>query len=701
LFARALAGRRVRARYVDARTLIATDGRFGGASPDLAATDRRVRAALRPLMSRGGVPVVPGFLGEGPDGRVATLGRGGSDLTATLLGRALGARAVWLWKDVPGMLTADPRVVPEARVIPQLNLREASELAYYGARVLHPRALIPVIGRRVPVVVRPFADPQAAGTEISGRRTLGRYPVKAVSAMAGQALVTVSGNGMLGVPGVAARTFEALHREGISVSLISQASSEHSICLTVPAAAAARARRSLLAAFAAERARREIDDVDVRTGLATVAVVGLGMAGTPGIAARVFSAVAAGGINVVAVAQGSSELNISFVVEEGTEGAALRRIHDDFQLAKIGGGAMAASRSVDVALLGFGGVGRTLARLLRRPAPDGRPRLRLVAIIDRGGFAFRQQGLSARALDAALSLKSAGRSVAGAPGGIRSTPGEALAYVARHALSRPVLVDVTAEETGPLLAQAAAAGMDLVLANKRPLAGRRDDAQALREAARRNGVRLRYEATVGAGLPILDTFRKLVESGDRVLRVEGALSGTLGHLLHETGRGTPFSAALREARDRGYTEPDPRDDLSGADVGRKALILARLLGYAGEPESVRVESLVTARGKTLPVQKYLARLADLDPEWEARQARARARGRVLRYLARISRRSVRVGLVEVDRASPFASLRGTDNQVVFTTVRYRSRPLVITGPGAGQAVTAAGILNDILELGSA
>ncbi len=699
LFARALAGRRVRARYVSAQGLIATDGCFGGASPDLAATDRRLRAALRPLLARGTVPVVPGFLGEGPDGRVATLGRGGTDLTATLLGRALGARAVWLWKDVPGMLTADPRVVPDARVIPQLNLREASELAYYGAKVLHPRALIPIIGRRVPVVVRPFRDPQAAGTEISGRRTLGRYPVKAVSAMAGQALVTVSGNGMLGVPGVAARTFEALHREGISVSLISQASSEHSICLTVPAAAAARARQRLLAVFAAERARREIDDVEVRTGLATVAVVGLGMAGTPGIAARVFSAVSAGGINVVAVAQGSSELNISFVVQAGAEGAALRRIHHEFQLAKIGGGGVGASRSVDVALLGFGGVGRALARLLRRPPRNGRPALRLVAVIDRGGFAFRQQGLPARVLDAAVSLKAGGRSVAGAPGGVRSTPREALAYVSRHALSRPVLVDVTAEDTGELLGQAAAAGMDLVLANKRPLAGPRQEAQALRDVARKSGVRLRFEATVGAGLPILDTFRKLVESGDRVLRIEGALSGTLGYLLRETGRGKPFSAALREARDRGYTEPDPRDDLSGADVGRKALILARLLGYAGEPENVRVEPLVNARARALPLGDYLARLADGDAEWEARLAAARGHGRALRYLARISRRAVRVGLVEVDRASPFASLQGTDNQVAFTTRRYRSQPIVITGPGAGQAVTAAGILNDILELG--
>ncbi|HEY6066612.1 MAG TPA: aspartate kinase, partial [Thermoanaerobaculia bacterium] len=274
-FAAALASRGVAGEYVSAVDLVATDARAGQASPDLVATDRRVRDRLRPILLRGIIPVVPGFIGADPEGRVTTLGRGGSDLTATLVGRALAARAVCLWKDVPGFLTADPNVVPDARVIPQLNVREAAELAYYGAKVLHPRAMIPV-GGRVPIFVRPFAHRDRAGTEISGRRTLGGYPVKALSAIPGQALVTVTGNGMLGVPGIAARTFEALHRESISVSLISQASSEHSICLGVPHSAAAHARTSLLDAFREEITRREIDGVEVQDNLATISVVGLG-----------------------------------------------------------------------------------------------------------------------------------------------------------------------------------------------------------------------------------------------------------------------------------------------------------------------------------------------------------------------------------------------------------------------------------------
>src|SRR5213596_2907423 len=338
------------ATYVDAAAVIQTDGTFGNASPDLARTERSARHVLRPLLARGVVPVVPGFLGAAPDGQVATLGRGGSDLTATLLARVLGAREVSLWKDVPGLLTADPRIVPDARVVPQVHAREAAELAYYGARVLHPRALIPVMRRNVAVRIRPFADPASLGTEISRRRTLSAYPVKALSAIPKQALLTVTGSGMLGVPGIAARTFAAVHHEGISVSLITQASSEHSICFSVPEESAQRARRSLEQTFQREIGRQEIDGVEARTGLATLVVVGLGMAETPGIAARVFAALAEAGINVIATAQGSSELNLSLVVDGKEAPRAQRVVHAAFQLSKIGGGAVAHPERSDVVL---------------------------------------------------------------------------------------------------------------------------------------------------------------------------------------------------------------------------------------------------------------------------------------------------------------------------------------------------------------
>jgi aspartokinase/homoserine dehydrogenase 1 len=693
IFAAGLVARGVPSEYVSAVEVIATDGRAGQASPDLAATDRRARARLRPLLSKGVIPVVPGFLGADSEGRVVTLGRGGSDLTATLLGRALSARAVTLWKDVRGFLTADPRVVADARVIPQLNVREAAELAYYGAKVLHPRALTPAGGFRI--FVRPFDHPDEAGTEISGRRTLDRYPVKALSAIPGQALVTVTGNGMLGVPGIAARTFSALHREGISVSLISQASSEHSICAGIPDAQADDARRSLLEAFREEIARHEVDGVEMLRDLATISVVGLGMAGTPGIAARVFTALAPA-INVVAIAQGSSELNISFVVEGSRAGEAQRRIHDAFQLSKIGGGRAAPSARTDVVLLGFGQVGRTLAGLVVRSSR--RTRLSLVGVIDRSGYVFRPNGLSARDLRELASIKAKGRSISERAGGVAAGAREAIEALAEHALSRPILVDVTAGKTGPVLVTAVASGFDVVLANKRPLSGHRKDALAIERAVQKDGRRLRFEATVGAGLPVLDTYRKLVESGDRVLKIEGCLSGTLGFLLSEVEAGRPFSQGLRRAIERGYTEPDPRDDLSGADVGRKALILGRLLGFTGQPEDVAVGSLVPPALRKLPLARFLDRLEELDAGWAERLTRSRAHRRSLRYVAAVTRRKIAVGLTEVGPDSPFAGLRGTDNQVAFTTLRYRANPLVIQGPGAGLGVTAAGILNDVLDL---
>jgi len=727
VFAAALKAAGGRARYVDALEIIFTDGPFGGASPNLMLTDMAVRKVLRPLCEAGTVPVVPGFIGAAdlehqekpsPGGArqrsVATLGRGGSDLTATLLGRALAAREVSLWKDVPGLLTADPRVVPDARVIPQLHVREAAELAYFGAKVLHPRALIPITGRPIPVFVRPFADPGAVGTEISGRRTLDKYPVKALSAASGQALLTVAGNGMLGVPGIAARTFEALHRQGTSVSLISQSSSEQSICFSVPDGAAGRARELLLAEFREEAARNEIDGVDVQAGLATLAVVGIGMAGHPGIAARVFGALSAAGINIVAIAQGSSELNISFVVKSAEAGAAQRAVHDAFQLSKIGGGAAQRAEHTDAVLLGFGQIGRTLAQIMTK-STNGRAgakagkigvtggakngaRLRLVAAIDRSGFVFESGGLSPKAVAQLAGAKAQGRTLAAAPGGRRATPEEALAFLGQHALSDPILVDVTADETTPLVKQALRAGMNVVLANKRPLSGARAETEALEAAAARDGRRLLYEATVGAGLPIFDTYRKLAESGDRVLKIEGCLSGTLGFLLTEVARGRPFSEALRKAMAMGYTEPDPRDDLSGVDVGRKALILGRLLGFAGEPSDVAVESLVPEAMRELARDEFLSGLETLDADWARRAAAAKGKGATLRYVASVTKSKIAVGLRLVGPESPFFGLKGTDNQVAFTTLRYRKNPLVITGPGAGPAVTAAGVLNDLLRL---
>jgi aspartokinase/homoserine dehydrogenase 1 len=688
--------RRAKAQYVEAAELIVTDGVFGNAFPDLAATDRRVRDRLAPLLRRRVMPVVPGFVGASPDGALVTLGRGGSDLTATVLGRALKAQRITLWKDVPGLMTTDPRLVPSARIVPQLNVREAAELAYYGAKVLHPRALIPLARIQVPVFVRPFAEPDAPGTEISTRHTLQRYPVKALSIVRGQALVTVTGNGMLGVPGIAARTFAALQQAGISVTLITQASSEHSISLCVPAERGAQARTALEDAFALEVARRELEGVEVKGGMATLAVVGLGMAGSPGIASRMFSSLSGARVNIVAIAQGSSELNISVVITEKDAEQAARAVHDEFQLDKIGGGGVRHDDRLDVVLLGVGQIGRELLRILPRTRRRVKPTI--VGLIDRSGYLFNADGLSARQLLNAVTLKEQGASLMAIPGATKATAPEAVSQIARHALSRPVLVDLTADQTLPAIRKAITAEWDVVLANKKPLSASRVEVEALRALATQHGARILHETTVGAGLPVMDSYAKLVETGDKVLRIEGCTSGTLGFLLTEIGKGRPFSEALRDAMARGYTEPDPRDDLSGMDVARKALILARLIGFAGDLSDVTVESLVPEAFRAMPVARFKATLADQDAAWAARQAAATRQGRVLRYVLRATRTRVQVGLQAVPPSHPLAGLRGTDNQIVFTTMRYREHPLVITGPGAGPAVTAAGVLNDILQL---
>lgn len=688
-----LAGLGRKSALVDGVDVIATDGHHGGAAPLLPETTRLARRTLRPLLTRRVLPVVPGFIGRAPDDTVATLGRGGSDLTATLLARALGAAEVVLWKDVRGILTGDPRVVQDARLIPQLHHREAAEVAYYGAKVLHPRALIPLDGTRIVLQVRSFIDTSLPGTEVSARRSAPGHPVKAIALVRQQAVVTVAGKGMAGVHGIAARTFTAVDAERLSVSTIFQASSESSIGFTLPDNQADRAVAAIRRAFRDELSSGLIDNVTARTGMAVVAVVGDGMVGAPGIAARVFSSLATAGISVVAIAQGSSERNISFVVAEADAPDAVRRVHTAFQLSKIGGGRPLTKPHTDVVLLGFGRVGRELADQIA--SPNGGPVVRVVGLLDRSGYLFDPRGISRRRLLELTREKDRGRLLS-TLGGQKAAAAEALAVMASHAVSQPILVDVTSEDTGDLLRTAVGHGFNVVMANKKPVAGSYESYAALMGEADRTGRVVKYEATVGAGLPIIDTYHKLAETGDRVLRIEGTVSGTLMYVVSAVSSGKPFSQAVREAVELGYAEPDPREDLSGADAGRKVLILARLMGYRGP--AATAENLVPASFGRLSLDDFMRKLPALDADWAARTKREAARGRVLRYVVTATPRSVSAKLAAVPITSPIGALHGTRNLLAFTTRRYRNEPLVISGPGAGPAVTAAGILNDILSL---
>jgi aspartokinase/homoserine dehydrogenase 1 len=700
IVADALRVAKISACVVDATEFLHSDGRFGDAAPDIALTEIAAQNIFPSKLRTGDIVVVPGFIAAGSSsssGPVVTLGRGGSDLTATVTARALGAKEVTLWKDVPGFLTADPRLIPEARVVPLLDPREASELAYYGAKVLHPRALIP-LDARTTLRIRPFNQPDAAGTEIVQGRSMAGSPVRALSAMTAQALVTVAGNGMLGVPGIAARTFGALANAGISVSLISQASSEHSICFTVPEVAAALAEKELRAAFASELERNEIDSVEVLLGVATVAVVGSGMARTPGVAARVLGCIADAQVNVIAIAQGSSERNISFIVNKESVPKTVRAIHTTFSLDKVGGGRTARRQGADVILLGCGRIGQELLKHIAELPTNDRAALRIIGVLDRSGFMLEKRGFSLRALSDISAHKQRGGSLKTLPHAHSGAPTAAIEHIASHALTRPVLIDLSSGDTRETLLRAVGHGMDLVIANKIPLASDSASANALLHDARKRGRKVLHEATVGAGLPIIDTVEKLITSGDRILNIVACPSGTMGYLFGELGRGRKFSAALRNAMELGYTEPDPREDLSGRDVARKGLILGRLIGYVGELTDVTIESLVPANLREVSLADFVEQLESLDQAWSERVRAVTSKGEVLRYCANITRASVKVGLVGVPVGSLLGSLSGTDNQFVFTTTRYRDNPLVISGPGAGPAVTAAGVLNDLLRV---
>lgn len=684
-------------RYVDAPEVIKVRSQFGTMFPDLSATTACAQQILRPIIASDAITIVPGYIGSGPNNELVTLGRGGSDLTATVLAHCLRADQVTLYKEVDGMLTADPRYVREARIVPEVHFREAAELAFYGAKVLHPRSIIPLLEHKIPLFLKNTFRPEQPGTRIASDVPAGAFPVKALTAAFHQALVTIEGKGMMGVPGIAGRAFQALAQASISVSMITQASSEASICLVIAESEAKAAVQVLTEAFKFEIQNLLIDRINTRDQLAVLAVVGLGMKGTPGIAARTFAALARAEVNVEAIAQGSSELNISLVIAQARAAQALSSLHREFRLEKLRVLPTATEHLTHWVLHGVGQIGRTLVRQILDQHDYFKDKMALdlkcLAITDSSGAIFRDQGLERITLEEHVDSKSRGLKLAAA-----APHAEFLAQLWSLSIARGVFVDTTAEETAPILLQAIKAGWHVVLANKKPLAISQERYDELFEAARSHGVHLRYEATVGAGLPILDTLAKLQEAGDEVHTIEGCFSGTLGFIMTQLEAGASFAQTVATAHARGYTEPDPREDLSGYDVARKALILARTLGLRLNLSDISIESLYPQEFQQYPLNEFFTHLSQLDQAWSERLLAAKRDGKVLRYVASIQRDQIRVGIQAVALGTPLGQLKGTDNQVSLTTRRYDLNPLIVSGPGAGAAVTAAGVLNDILAV---
>jgi aspartokinase/homoserine dehydrogenase 1 len=683
LVAAALRSANVRACSCDARTLIVTDDTFGRAIVDRAATSTRLRAHTW----SAAVQVVTGFIAATADGMTTTLGRGGSDYTATLIGAALDADAIEIWTDVDGVMSADPRLVPQAFALASLSYTELMELSHFGAKVVYPPSVGPAREAGVPLVIRNTLNPTFPGTWVlpAERAQLTpaparRNPVCGISSINQVALCRLEGAGMVGVAGIATRLFGALAREGISVILISQASSEHSICFALDPGAALTARKRVDAEFELERRAGAVDALIIEEGFAVIAAVGEGMRETPGIAGRLFDVLGRNGINVRAIAQGSSELNISLVMARADEARALRLIHDAFFFPR--------TRAVQVFVAGTGRVGAALLDQMAAQADrlGERMGLRLtIAGIARSQFAV----LASEGIALAEWRPQVERA--------REPTATLLAAALRSPNAHRVFVDCTASaDVSNAYEHLLQQGVAIVSANKIALSGTLERYQRLLAAARA-GNGLYSETTVGAGLPVLRPIADLVATGDVVERIDGVLSGTLSYLFGRVMAGVSFSEAVRDAFERGFTEPDPRDDLSGLDVARKLIILGREAGFAIEPHQVQREGVVPADWSELTLAEFWQRLPSLDARFDEMRRAAVECTATLCYIGSIDASGAQVAVREIERSHPCASLSPGDNLIAVTSTRYKERPLIIRGPGAGPDVTAAGVFADILR----
>ncbi len=669
-----------KAHAVDARDLIRTDASFGEANVEFEESARRIVRALRHLPP-GQIAVVTGFIASTKDGRTTTLGRSGSDYTATIVGRALRAERVVIWTDVDGVLSADPRDVPEAFPLARLSYTEAAEMAYFGARVLHPRTMRPVQEARIPLLIKNSLNPRAVGTLISTQSHKVDMRVKAISTIRSVAVIMIEGGGMLGVPGIAARVFVSLAGRDVNVLMIAQASSEQSICLVVREFDANKAIETLTTEFAAQLSSSDVSNIFAIPSCAVVSAVGDHMRLHAGLAGRMFATLGRSRVNVLSIAQGAAETNISAVVRDDEVRRAVRALHEAFPLARL---------RAHVCLVGPGRVGAKLLDLMgeqhKNLLESVRLNLRLVGVANSSRMLWNADGIAKATAQEALG---------------RGRPADLdwlVEQLGASRLERLIVVDTTASaDVAARYPDILEMGLGIVTANK--LANTRELPfyQRLRRIAYRREVAYRYETTIGAGLPVLSTLRDLIRSGDRVHKIEGIFSGTLAYVFSSLDKDIPFSQVVRRAHALGYTEPDPRDDLRGEDVARKLLLLAREMGCVVERSDMHVESLLPGGLEGESIEIFLDKIAMMDGEWGVRIASALRDGKRLRYVAQFNRGTLSVGVQAVESTSPFAQLSGRNNIIAFYTERYSDTPLIVQGPGAGLGVTAAGLLADLIK----
>lgn len=669
--------------YLDARKVIKTDKNFGAARvlTELTYSLIREHYAAHPE-----IQVVTGFIGSTKGGLTTTLGRGGSDYTAALLAAGLEAELIEIWTDVDGVLTADPRKVKRAFTIPALTYAEAMEMSHFGAKVIYPPTIQPALKKQIPILIKNTFKPEFAGTRIAQDVPPSSRAVKGISSISDISLLTLSGSGMVGVPGTAARLFNALAQAHINVILITQGSSEQSISFAVQPADSRKARRQVEKEFAFEIEKGRIEGIRLEENLAVVAIIGENMRYRPGIAGRLFQALGKNGINAVAIAQGSSERNISVVIAREDESKALNALHEAFFLSD--------TKELHLFLVGVGLIGSTLIRQIQQQATYLRKKngleIKIVGMANSRKMVFDPEGISPETWKERLEREGTTMHMA-----------RFVAQMKELNLSNSIFVDNTAsEKVASFYENILDASISISTPNKIATSSSYPQYHRLKQIAARRGVLFLYETNVGAGLPVISTLNDLINSGDHILKIEGVLSGSLSFIFNNFNKNARFSQVVREAKKRGYTEPDPRVDLNGIDVRRKIVILARETGLPLEQEDVEIESILPEDVRRAPdVGSFFEALEAADEHFDQLRQTAEASGKVLRFAAVLEGGKAHIRLMQVSPEHPFYHLSGSDNMIVFTTERYRERPLVVRGPGAGAEVTAAGVFAEIIRIG--